>query len=246
MGALQELKIWHGDLRSAHVVVFHTEVEPGLVNVKLDLSRSPWLTQVGACLCCYFLGMFALLFSSSSWPSIRKQNFCGRPFPLHAQVCGPPAWQSPERAKAGPSPLVTHPNAEVWSLGCLVLEAFSHPYTPPFGNASAQDIRERLRQGERPTGLSLFMQSTPLSQESESGIFKKKKNCEYSAKTFALLRGEVLPFLYKAFQVRIIIVGLMVFHHRNYRLRSSHSSTGRCGASFALRRERAGGELWCF
>jgi len=183
MGALQELKIWHGDLRSAHVVVFHTEVEPGLVNVKLDLSRSPWLTQ----------------------------------------VCGPPAWQSPERAKAGPSPLVTHPNAEVWSLGCLVLEAFSHPYTPPFGNASAQDIRERLRQGERPTGLSLFMQSTPLTQESESGIFKKKKNCEYSAKTFALLRGEVLPFLHKAFQVRIII-GLMVFHHRNYRLRSSHSS----------------------
>jgi len=184
MGALQELKIWHGDLRSAHVVVFHTEVEPGLVNVKLDLSRSPWLTQ----------------------------------------VCGPPAWQSPERAKAGPSPLVTHPNAEVWSLGCLVLEAFSHPYTPPFGNASAQDIRERLRQGERPTGLSLFMQSTPLTQESESGIFKKKKNCKYSAKTFALLRGEVLPFLYKAFQVRIIIVGLMVFLHHNYRLRSSHSS----------------------
>jgi hypothetical protein len=90
------------------------------------------------------------------------------------------------------------------------------------------------------------MQSTPLTQESESGIFKKKKNCKYSAKTFALLRGEVLPFLYKAFQVRIIIVGLMVFHHRNYRLRSSHSSTGRCGASFALRRERAGGELWCF
>jgi hypothetical protein len=74
-----------------------------------------------------------------------------------------------------------------------------------------------------------------------SGIFKKKKNCKYSAKTFALLRGEVLPFLYKAFQVRIIIVGLMVFHHRNYRLRSSHSSTGRCGASFALRRERAAG-----
>ena len=187
---------------------------------------------------CFAFFLFLLAFHSKTkllWASISSPRSGVRP----ARV-------AVARARQGRPLAAGHTSVEVWSLGCLVLEAFSHPYTPPFGNASAQDIRERLRQGERPTGLSLFMQSTPLTQESESGIFKKKKNCKYSAKTFALLRGEVLPFLYKAFQVRIIIVGLMVFLHHNYRLRSSHSSTGRCGASFALRRERAGGELWCF
>ena len=65
----------------------------------------------------------------------------------------------------------------IYTSGCLVLELFSYPYSPPFGsNLSSAEVRARLARHEPPPILTTFYNYSNVKDLNFSNLTNSRQN----------------------------------------------------------------------